>query len=309
VRSKVQQKPLSRHTLKFISVFFAITLWFYVLNSAPIVIEKKIPLNFKLPKGMAISNLIDSEVTVKLKGSRVFMRNIFQQNNFIFLNLTKFILNKKKKEIDVKLSPADVPVPFGVEVLEISPKNLNIRLEKLAKKTVPIIPTLIGEVGTEFKLIKESLIPDKLEIEGPRSLVKEIKSISTTAIDISSLQKSGELKVAAVDIDTRLSISTKESIFFHYEIRPRKANITLKNVRIRFLSSAKRVTSKTRVVSLDVLMPEGKDQSIKSSQVEVVADIPDGSKGTLEVPLRAKLPEGVFLLKINPEKVKVFVKP
>jgi YbbR domain-containing protein len=309
MRSKVQQKPLSKHSMKFISVFFAITLWFYVLNSAPIVIEKKIPLNFKLPKGMAISNIIDQEITVKLKGSRVFMRNIFQHNNFIFINLSKYIISKKKKEIDLKIGPADIPVPFGVEVLDISPKDLNIKFDKLTKKTVRIVPTLVGAVGPEFKIIKKSMVPSKLEIEGARSIVKAIKSISTSAIDISSLKTSGELKVAAVDIDSRLSISTKESIYFQYEIRPRKANITLKNVRIRFLSSAKRVSSKTRVVSLDVLIPEGEDQSIKPSQVEVVADIPDGSKGRIEVPLRAKLPEGVFLLKINPEKVKVFVKP
>ena len=175
MRSKVQQKPLSRHTLKFISLFFAITLWFYVLNSAPIIIEKKIPFNFKLPKGMAISNIVDKEVTVKLKGSRVFMRNIFKQNNFIFINLKKYILGKKRKEIDVKLGPQDIPVPFGVEVLEINPKNLNIKLEKLGKKTVPIIPTIIGEVAQEFKLIKKSLTPSKVEIEGPRSLLKNIK--------------------------------------------------------------------------------------------------------------------------------------
>ncbi|MBT7608879.1 MAG: YbbR-like domain-containing protein [Bacteriovoracaceae bacterium] len=309
MRSKIQQKQISNHTLKLISLFFAITLWFYVLNSAPIIIEKKIPLNLKLPKGMAISNIVDQEITVKLKGSRVFMRNIFNQNTFIFINLKKYIISKSKKEIDLKLGPADIPVPFGVEVLDISPKNLNLKLEKLVKKTVKIVPTLVGEVGQEFKMIKESLVPSKLEIEGPKSIVKAIKSISTTAIDISALQKSGELKVAAIDIDSRLSIVTKEPIYFQYEIRARKANITLKNVKIRFLSSAKKISSKTRVVSMDVLIPEGEDQSIRPSQVKVIADVPDGSKGKIEVALRAKLPEGVFLLKINPKKINLFVKP
>ena len=82
MKAKVDQKGFSKHTLKIISLFFGTTLWFYVLNSAPVVTTQKIPLNFKLPKNMAISNVIEREVIVKLKGSRVFMRNIFQKKQF-----------------------------------------------------------------------------------------------------------------------------------------------------------------------------------------------------------------------------------
>ena len=209
----------------------------------------------------------------------------------------------------MKIETVDIPVPFGVEVLEIRPNILNIKVQKMSKKIVPILPTIIGEVGGEFKLIKQKLIPSRIEVTGPRDIVSDLKTISTSAIDISSLKNSGELKVATVDIDPRLSILSKESVFFHYEIRPRKANITLDRVRIRFLTSAKSIAPKVRRVSLDVLLPEGEDQTVKSSQVEVVADIPDGARGKVMVPLKAKLPEGVFLLKIHPAEVQVYVKP
>ncbi len=304
---KVQQKPLSKHAMKIISLFFAITLWFYVLNSSPIIIEKKIPINFKIPEGMAISNIIPREVTVKIKGSRVFMQNIFKKNEFVFINLNK--LFKNKKELDIKIGVEDIPVPFGVEVLDMGPKSLTIKLQKLIKKTVRIVPVTIGEVGKEFKLIKKNMEPDRLMIQGPRGIIKDLKSISTSVIDISTLKESGRLQVIAVDVDPRLSMVNESPIYFNYEIRPRKANITLRNIKIRFLTSAKKIRPKFRMVSMDVLMPEGKDQNINSSLVEVLADIPDGVKGSVNIPLKAKLPPGVFLLKIDPEFVNIFVKP
>lgn len=309
MKEKAQQKQISKHTLKIISFFFAVTLWFYVLSSAPILIEKKLPINFKVPKGMAISNVVEKEVVVKIKGSRVFLRNIFEKNNFIFVNLNRYFFDKKKKNIDVKIGVQDIPVPFGVEVLEIKPSKIEIQLQKIFTKTLPIIPTVVGEVSKEFKLIKENLVPSKLEVSGPKEFVKSLKSISTSPIDVSTLQKSGSLKVATMDIDSRLTITSKDPIYYNYEIRPRKANVSLNNIKVRFLSSARRIRPKKRAVSIDVLMPEGEEKNLEPSQVQVWADIPEGSKGLVKVPLKANLPEGVFLLKIHPQSIEVQVQP
>ena len=66
------------------------------------------------------------------------------------------------------------------------------------------------------------------------------------------------------------------------------------------------ISSKIKNVSLDVLMP--KEKSIKTSEVSVVADIPENTRGRVKVKLRATLPDEVHLLQINPEYINVSVK-
>ena len=61
-----------RHTLKIIAIFFAVSLWFYVLNSEPVEVDKKMQIEFILPKGYAISSQTDRELQLKLNWKRLF---------------------------------------------------------------------------------------------------------------------------------------------------------------------------------------------------------------------------------------------
>lgn len=172
-----------------------------------------------------------------------------------------------------------------------------------------VSPNLVGEISKDLKLINQNLEPKWIKVKGPEKLMKGLKQISTSPIDLSLLKKTGNLKVLPSDMDQRMKVITEEPLHFHFEISPRKANITLKNVKIRFLTSARRYSAKHRFVSMDVLVSEGASSSLHASEVEVIADIPDGATGVTEIPLRATLPEGVFLMKIHPTSIKVSVKP
>ncbi|MCO4794160.1 MAG: hypothetical protein KC493_10625 [Bacteriovoracaceae bacterium] len=301
-------KGLSKHLLKLISFFFGITLWFYVLNSEPLEVTKTLELEYILPKGVAISNIHPPDVKVKLKGSRTFMRNLFGGNEKVFVNLKSSGI-KGKGSIEHLIGEQDIPAPFGVQVLSIEPKVLELEFQKEVTKRIRVTPNLVGEVSRDLKLINSRMDPIKIKLKGPSKLMKKLKEVSTSPIDLSSLKRSGSLKVNIEDLDQRVKIVGESPVNFNYEVSPRKANITLKNVPVRFLTSARRYSSKQRLVSMDVLVSEGADLNLKNSEVSVVADIPNGSSGTVDVPLRTVLPEGVFLLKIHPESIKVYVKP
>jgi YbbR domain-containing protein len=79
-----------RHSLKIIAILFAISLWFYVLNSEPVEIEKKISIQFIVPKGFAIASLSDRELTLKLKGSKAFIGNVFSNKEKLTVDLNPY---------------------------------------------------------------------------------------------------------------------------------------------------------------------------------------------------------------------------
>jgi YbbR domain-containing protein len=193
--------------------------------------------------------------------------------------------------------------------LSVDPKLIELDFQKTTTKRVRVVPNLVGEVSRDLKLINKRIEPSSVKLIGPFKLMKGVAKVSTLPIDMSTLTKSGILKVNLSEIDQRVEVAEDVSFSFSYEISPRKANVTLKNIPIRFLTSARRYTSKHRSVSMDVLVSEDEQANLKLKSLNVVADIPDGAQGTVDVPLRANLPEGVFLMKIHPETIKVYVRP
>lgn len=306
VRSqKIQSERVRRHLLKLLAVLFSFCLWFYVLNSESLEVEVKLPLVLIPPTGMAISELPPSEVLVKVKGSRAFVRNLFNDNEKVFINL-KRRGSKTNNGTFVKILPSDIPHPLGVQVTQILPAELTIKMEKRKTKKLALKPFLVGEVPSQLELLKYELVPSSLKVSGPRKLITSLSSLETSPIDLQKLEGDGRIKVLLKELDPRLRAEEEfTEAEFLFRVKPKKANFTLKNINILFLTSSSSFVAKVRTASIDVLIPEGADLKLTTKDVKLVAEIPDGSTGEIRIKLKAELPEGVHLLQIYPETITV----
>jgi len=102
-------------------------------------------------------------------------------------------------------------------------------------------------------------------------------------------------------------VDKERDIKLHYQVRPTSANLTLKKLKIRFLSSKKIVSASHRYATLEVLAEEP-GRKISKSEVQIVADIPESSSGKVNIALKALLPDDIHLLKVHPEKISVKIK-
>lgn len=302
---KIQSEKFRRHLLKLLAVLFSFSLWFYVLNSESLEVQVKLPLVLIPPEGMAISEIPPSDLLIKVKGSRAFVRNLFNDNEKVFINL-KRRGSKTKNGMLVKVLPSDIPHPLGVQVTEILPGELDIKIEKRKTKKISLKPFLVGEVPSQLELLKYELVPNSLKISGPRKLMANLASLETSPIDLQKLEGDGRIKVLLKELDPRLRAEEEiTEAEFLFRVKPKKANFTLKNVNILFLTSSSEFIAKVRTASIDVLIPEGTDLKLTTKDVKLIAEIPEGSKGEVRIKLKAELPEGVHLLQIYPETITV----
>src|SRR5690606_30446659 len=107
-------------------------------------------------------------------------------------------------------------------------------------------------------------------------------------------------------LDPRIQMSMG-STQFHYEVIATRANMILRKIPIRFLSSKMIKNANRRFVTLMVLADKGSEEKLSLDDVKVVAEVPERRKGTIDVALKATLPEGVHLLDITPPQVRVVV--
>lgn len=209
-----------RHTLKIIAIFFAVSLWFYVLNSEPVEIEKKIQIEYALPKKMAISSLNEKYVTLKLKGSKAFIGNVFTNKEKLHIDLVPYH-NKFGKNFKVSFHPSQITVPFGVDILELHPKETVIELDKLVKEELPIEIEYIGNMAYDKKFKEVSVEPKTMFVEGPAEILKKVTKIKAAPINLSIIEKDeGTVFLNIDEMDHRLQYDLNKKIKVKYKTQP-----------------------------------------------------------------------------------------
>lgn len=294
-----------KKVLKIMALLFASTIWFYVLNSEPYEVEKEIPISFITPPGQAVANLTPRTLKVRLKGSRAFMQNMFSSSERVVINLRESQY-QGLTEFEALVQNSDVPLPFGVEVLELGPKIIPIRLEREIRKEVEVKPQFSGELRDQLRLVKQDVTPNPVMIRGPVEVMRRVGVLRTEPINRSTLEGAGTISVGINDLDPRVAIEDvgRSGFKFSYVVQAQTANLTIKNVKIRFLASRQNFETEHKEAAIDVLAPEGR--KLRASEVQVIADIPEqASESEVRVKLRAELPEGVHLLQIHPEEINV----
>ena len=146
-------------------------------------------------------------------------------------------------------------------------------------------------------------------ISGPISVMRKVGVLRTLPYDLSTIEgDEGTVKLTMAPTNPLIKVLDKKEVYLNYVFKPNKANMTLKNIPISFLTLRPSFSSRIKNVALDVLVSdEEKVKELKKSSVKVIAELPD-RRGRKNVKLRATLPEGVHLLQIHPESINVQVK-
>lgn len=208
-----------RHTLKIIAIFFAVSLWFYVLNSEPVEIEKKIQIEYLLPKGFAISSLTENHLTLKLKGSKAFIGNVFTNKEKLIVDLNPYF-QKFGKNFKIQYHPSQINVPFGVDILDMHPKDANIEIDRIAQLEMPIRIQFIGNLAYDKKFKEVSTSPQSILVRGPIDIIKKISRVDSTPINLSTLVKEeGSLTLSIEDLDPRLIYDEEIKVKVIYKIQ------------------------------------------------------------------------------------------
>lgn len=297
---------INKFSLRIFAVISAFMLWIYVLSSAQTKIEKPVTIHYILPTGYSIANKPVKEILYTIDGPRAIVRNLLSLDKHITINI-KNMHNHQKDEYEIKVNNLGMGFPFGVDISSFEPRLIKVKLEKKIIKQIPIVLQTVGEIPNDHKMLQSTLVPKSISIEGPESIMNKYFEIKTLPVILDNITQSDTRKVTLYGIDERVTLSQTE-VLFQFEVQPTRANLLIKNVPIRFLTSRIFTHANRRFVNLMVLAENGKMISEKKKQIEVIADIPPNAMGETLVKLNVKLPKGLHLLEVIPKQIKVFVK-
>ena len=208
-----------RHTLKIIAIFFAVSLWFYVLNSEPVEVEKKIQIEFLLPKGYAVSSNTERQIQLKLKGSKAFIGNVFSNKEKLVIDLVPYF-RKFGKNFKVQYLHSQISVPFGVDILEMQPKEAKVEIDRLVQMELPVRIHYIGNMAYDRKFKEVSIDPQNIMVSGPIEVIRKLSHLESNPVNLSTIDKDeGVLTVPLEELDARLTFEENPRIKLKYKVQ------------------------------------------------------------------------------------------
>ncbi|HMM19656.1 MAG TPA: CdaR family protein [Selenomonadales bacterium] len=153
-------------TVKALALILAMVLWIYVTN------EQNPPVETTLAVPLEVRNLGDSfvavdapdTVRVKVRGSRGIIAGLQPQDIQAFVDMRGLEEGRQSVKVHAQM-------PVSLELLEISPDRLQLRIDTATNRTLPVEIRITGSAAAGTSVAKASAAPQHVTIKGPKSLV------------------------------------------------------------------------------------------------------------------------------------------
>ncbi|MBW2452838.1 MAG: YbbR-like domain-containing protein [Deltaproteobacteria bacterium] len=180
-------KLLENWFLKLVSLAFAIVLWFFVMGERRLEVAHIIPLEYKnLPQDLILANEVPNSVAVRISGPRALLMNLSPSDISIAVDLE----NLPPGVTSFKRLEESLNIPSGLKVTRVSPSYVDVKLERVREKQVPVKAVLTGEPAAGFLLDRYNVEPAKVTVFGAESELKGISEVTTEGVDLTGVSES-----------------------------------------------------------------------------------------------------------------------
>lgn len=179
-------------TLKLTSLVFALILWMFIMGERRLEVGYAIPLHLQnVPQALTVANEVPSLVDVRISGPRTLLLKVNPNDMSIAVDLADL----KPGLTTFKRLEERLNIPSGLRVTRLSPSFIDIKLERIREKRVPIKVVLKGEPPQGYRVAGLKAIPEQALVEGAESELKRVSEVTTEPIDLEGVNESFSLIV------------------------------------------------------------------------------------------------------------------
>ena len=258
--------PFRNLGLKAMAVLLATALWFIVAGEQNVERTLRVPVEFR-NKAANLETLGEppSTVDIRVLGSSALLSRIDPGEVVAILDLE----GARPGSRLIPIRPAEIRVPFGVTVLQVTPPMISLDLEHAAQRRIPVQPAVEGEPAPGFVPGAVTAKPDSVEVIGPASRVKALVAATTEPVSVEGQRAtvSDTVTVGVPDGAVRLVEATRADVTV--EILPAPVERVLTGVPIRWRNLNAGLTARIQPQTTDVTV-RGRRDAVDAMRAETV---------------------------------------
>lgn len=244
---------------------------------------------------------------VKIIGAQSVLENVKQTICAIDISGIKEDLKRKIKVKAVDVNGNEIKeVKIEPDIVEVSISlTLGYPEEQLTVK-----PKIIGKPAPGYYISKILSKPDEIKIFGNYSKISNIEFLETIPIDVSGITKTLSVKVPPA-LEEGLNIVEGEVELMEVTIQVKEIIIQkiLKNISVVPQNLSPFVSFEIKPEVIDITV-EGKNvliDKLEEENIKAFVKFTDNFRIEQKVKVQVNLPEGISLIKVEPEEVTVLI--
>ena len=287
--------------LKFISLAFAILLWFLVGGEEMVQVTISVPLEItNVPADLVIANDVPPALAVKVYGPRSLINNVTKQRISKVIDLR----GSHAGRVTIDITPSRLSLPAGVTAMKVDPASVTIVLERRLSRVVPVKAILTGEVENDYELDKVVVDPEQVRISGPESEVAGIRELETYPIELGRATNSFTREIGLNLHGLHITVDGDSIVKVHVVVRPLEGTMRFQHVQVMSDHRAGKLTWWPAEVT--VILEGPKPLLKKITNRDIVVKIPKDLKlGKQWLAPDVTVPPGLIVKKTIPETVRI----
>ncbi len=244
---------------------------------------------------------------VKIIGAQSVLENVKQTICAIDISGIKEDLNRKIKVKAVDTNGNEIKeVKIEPDIVEVS-----ISLTRGYPETRLIVkPKIVGKPAPGYYISEILSNPSEIKIFGNYSKITNIDFLETIPINVSGITKTLSVKVPPT-LGEGLNVAEGEVELIEVSIQVKETIIekTLKSVPISTQNISPFISWKIKPEVVDITV-EGKNiliEKLKIENIKALVEFTDNFRVEQTVKVQVDLPEGIFLIEVEPEEVTVLI--
>ena len=292
---------------KLVSLVLAVGLWYYAVGEEKVEVSRTIPVEIKLEQEkLSIVGKPTRLILVTLQAPRSMVANLASEDLKAVHRITKV---DQPGEYNFRLEPREIKLPSEqIRVVRIEPEVLQVKIDEMIVQKMEVEPVFLGEPAFGYRLQQDKiqLDPASVLVEGPKAELEKMSKIKTQPIDVVERLRSFR-KTVRIAEEPGLKLLSESLVDAYVPIQEVLGDKALENIPVKILGTAgsfTKISVESATVNLTLQGSPKALAAVKAEDIVVYVEISGLKEGIHEIPLKAVLPEGVFL-KENPPPAKV----
>jgi YbbR domain-containing protein len=296
---------LSNWPAKIISLAAAALLFlFYRVNTMD---ERffSVPLQVDPPAGLAISKPYPKSARVTLRGKEEEIFSVIEEDIEVFADFGRF-QSEGQYRIPVRVGRRGSSLNIEPLDIRVEPAEISLTLEQRIEKTVALEAVIRGSPPAGFDLVQYTIVPDSVQISGPRSIVSPIETVELAEIDLEGRTQDFTEQVAIVEENALLDYSRERAVVFRGILREAVIIKTFEDVGIISidLSPDLRLAEPLPKGSIRIQGNQRAIESLLPEQLRLVLDCGEIEKpGPQTLFPQPDIPPELVVLKFEPQQL------
>ena len=290
--------------LKVLSVGLALLLWMVVSGEEMVERGLRVPLELmQVPDGIELLGDVPTTVDVRVRGASGTLSRVGQGDVVAVLDLR----TAKSGRRLFPIGPDQVRVPYGVEVVQVSPSAVAMAFEASAARQVPVVPSVDGKPAPGYVVGPMTADPQAVEVIGPESLVKRVTEVLTEPVPIAGAREAVRETVSLGVLDPALRLKSARSAVVTVQVVPAPLERTMRNRPIHLRNVGSTLEAQALPAQVDLAIRGNREalNRVGSDDVVTYVDLAGLGPGQYSLTVHADSPPDTGVTRVEPASVQV----